>query len=73
MQLTKQDLHEWNQNPITRAIFEEIERSKKDMSERSPIRDTADQTAMQASYNNGWIEGVAALEDAYREVLEESE
>ena len=71
--LTKQDLQEWKSHPVTQVVFDEIERSKKEMIEKSPIKDTADQTAMQASYNNGWIEGVNALEDAYHEVLEETE
>jgi len=63
--MTKDQLSEWRQHPITIEVFKEVEAAVAALREQSPIRDTAEQTAMQASYNEGWIEGVQALHDAY--------
>ena len=73
MVLTKQDLQEWNSNPVTQQIFKEIEASVINLRLESVIRDTVDQTAMQASYNDGMKDGVNLMKDHYFSMMEESE
>ena len=65
MVITKQDLAEWNSHPITKAIFKEIEESLDEVRKRSALRDTSDQTAMQAARNEGVIEGAGILKETY--------
>jgi len=69
--LTKQDLQDWNSHPVTRQIFKEVYEQILLLKEESVVRDTCDQTAMQAARNEGVIEGVSLLKEAY-EVLEET-
>lgn len=71
MTLTKQDLQDWNSNPVTKAIFTEIDETLIELRAKSTVRDTVDQTAMQSSYNEGMAEGINGLREAY-EVLEEA-
>lgn len=73
MVLTKQDLQEWNSHPVTQQIFKELEDSVTNLRMESVIRDTVDQTAMQASYNDGMKDGVALLKEHYYGILEDSE
>jgi hypothetical protein len=73
MVLTKADLNDWKSNPVTKEIQRRIAEARQMVAESSPIRDTADQTAMQSSYNNGWIEGADAVSDAFFEALEEAD
>jgi hypothetical protein len=73
MTLTKEDLQDWNSNQVTKEIHRRIAEARKMVAEDSPIKDTADQTAMQSSYNNGWIEGADAVTDAFFEALEEAD
>jgi len=70
MQLTQADLQDWNSNPVTKEVFKRIAEAKAELAESTPIRDTADQTAMQASFNSGWSSGVDAVHDAFFEVQE---
>ena len=69
--LTKQDLQDWNANPVTKAIFKEIHEQVLAIKDESVVKDTCDQTAMQAARNEGVIEGATLLKEAY-EVLEEA-
>lgn len=69
--LTKQDLADWNSNPVTKAIFKEIHDQILIVKDESVVRETCDQTAMQAARNEGVIEGANLLKEAY-EVLEEA-
>jgi hypothetical protein len=69
--LTKQDLQDWNSHPVTKRIFKEIYDQVLAVKEESVVRDTCDQTAMQAARNEGMIEGASLLKEAY-EVLEEA-
>lgn len=69
--LTKQDLQDWNSHPVTKQIFKEIHDQVLAVKEESVVRDTCDQTAMQASRNEGVIEGANLLKEVY-EVLEEA-
>lgn len=71
--LTKQDLQDWNSHPVTKKIFQEIDKAVEDLKEQSVIRDTCDQTAMQASCVEGVIQGVNSLKDTYYEVEEATE
>jgi hypothetical protein len=73
MTLTKQDLQDWNSNPVTQKIFKEIESASKELASQSVVRETADQTAMQASYNEGMLEGVKILRETYEDLLEGAE
>ena len=66
--LTKQDLQDWNSNPVTKAIFKEIHNQVRSIQMESVVRDTCDQTAMQASRNEGMVEGATLLKDAYEEI-----
>ena len=69
--LTKQDLQDWNSHPVTKLIFKEILLQVLAVKDESVVRDTCDQTAMQAARNEGLIEGASLLKEAY-EVLEEA-
>ena len=71
MVLTKEDLQEWKSHPVTQQIFEEIDKAVIELKLESVVRDTCDQTAMQAARNEGVIEGASLLKEAY-EVLEEA-
>ena len=71
MVLTKADLQDWNSNPVTKAIFKEIHEQILIVKDESVVRETCDQTAMQAARNEGVIEGANLLKEAY-EVLEEA-
>ena len=69
--LTRQDLQDWNANPVTKAIFREIHEQVLIIKDESVVKETCDQTAMQAARNEGVIEGASLLKEAY-EVLEEA-
>ena len=69
--LTKQDLQDWNSHPVTKLIFKEILAQVLAVKDESVVRDTCDQTAMQAARNEGLIEGASLLKEAY-EVLDEA-
>ena len=71
MTLTKQDLQDWNSHPVTKAIFKEIHDQVTSVQSESVVRDTCDQTAMQAARNEGVVEGAMLLKEAY-EVIQES-
>lgn len=71
--LTKQDLQDWNSNPVTRAISKKLEEQVQDVKSESCLRDTCDQTAMQVARNEGTIEGIDALNEVYEEMLAEAE
>lgn len=71
--LTKQDLQDWNSHPVTQQVFKEIDKATAELKEQSVVRDTVDQTAMQASYNEGIFEGVKTLKETYEELLEGAE
>lgn len=73
MLLTKQDLRDWNSHPVTKKIFKEIHDQIIVVSMESVVRETADQTAMQAARNEGVIEGANLLKEAYETLEEASE
>ena len=68
--LTKQDLQDWNSHPVTKAIFKEIHDQVLSIQMESVVRDTCDQTAMQAARNEGMVEGASLLKGAYEEIEE---
>lgn len=72
MAITKQDLQEWNSHPVTRAISKMLEQQCTDVRSESCLRDTCDQTAMQAARNEGTIEGIDAINEVYEEMLLEA-
>lgn len=71
--ITKQDLQDWNSHPVTKVIFKEIHDQVIAVSMESVVRDTADQTAMQAAHNKGLIEGANLLKVTYETLEEDSE
>lgn len=73
MTMNKQDLHDWNSHPVTQKIFKEIDDAAKELSMQSVVRDTVDQTAMQASFNEGMLDGVKILRDTYEDLMEDAE
>ena len=73
MVLTKQDLQDWNSNPVTQQILKEIEAAAIALKGESSLRDTADKTAMQTAFNEGMLEGVRVLQETYDDALEASE
>ncbi len=70
MVLTKQDLNDWNSNPVTQQIFAGIKESLSELMSESCMCPTADETAMRVAFNEGIAQGVNALTAAY-DVLEE--
>ena len=73
MILTKQDLSEWNSHPVTKAVFKEIADQIVLVSMESVVKETSDQTAMQAARNEGIIEGASLLKECYEELKEGTE
>ena len=71
--LTKQDLQEWNSHPVTRAISKKLEQQCNDVRIESCVKETCDQTAMQAARNEGQIEGIDMLNEVYEDMLLEAE
>ena len=71
--LTKQDLQDWNSNPVTKAIASKLEQQCTDVRSESCLRETCDQTAMQTARNEGQIEGIEMLNEVYEDMLEEAE
>ena len=71
--LTKQDLQDWNSNPVTRAISKKLEEQCKEVRSESCLRETCDKTAMQAARNEGTIEGIESLNEVYEEMLSEAD
>ena len=69
--LTKQDLQDWNNHPVTKQIFKEVHDQILAVKDESVVKETCGQTAMQAARNEGVIEGANLLKEAY-EVLEEA-
>lgn len=70
--LTKQDLQEWNSHPVTRAISKKLEQQVNDVRSESCLKETCDLTAMQASRNEGAIEGIEMLNEVYEDMLAEA-
>jgi hypothetical protein len=70
MVITPQDLQDWNSNPVTKAIFADIENSLRELRIESCLRSTVDETAMTAARQVGIAEGINSLKEAY-EILEE--
>ncbi len=62
--MNKRDVTDWKNNPVTIAIIKDINEAVQEVRERSPIKDTADQTAMQVCRDEGFIEGVQAILEA---------
>lgn len=73
MTLTKQDIQDWHSNPVTQAVIKNLEQQCIDVKSESCLKDTCDQTAMQAARNEGQIEGIEMLNEIYFTMLEESE
>lgn len=59
--MNKADFQEWKTNEVTKEFLEHTLAAQQEIRESSCLRDTADQTAMQAARNEGFCEGVAAL------------
>lgn len=70
MVLTKADLKDWNSNPVTKAIFEGLDDSLKELKNESCMRPTSDETAMMVALNEGIAQGINSIRDAF-EILEE--
>ena len=72
MLITKEDLQDWNSHPVTKAIFKQVHDLTVEVSQRSCLRDTCDQTAMQVARNEGFIEGIGAIKETYEDLEEAS-
>ncbi len=68
--LTKQDLQDWNSNPVTKQIFATIKELLVELKMESCMCATSDETAMKVALNEGVAQGVNSLTEAY-EILEE--
>ena len=73
MILTKEDLQEWNNNPVTQAVFKKIAEEVEEASLQSTMMDTVDQTALRTAHKEGFLDGANALLDSYEVALEEAE
>ncbi len=54
-------------------ILRKLSNQCSDVKSESCLKDTCDQTAMQVARNEGMIEGVEMLNEAYEELLEDAE
>lgn len=66
--MNKHDVKDWKNSPVTKAVLDNIAEAVSLTREQSNIRDTADQTAMQAARNEGFCEGVQSLLDSIEEL-----
>ena len=73
MAITPQDLQDWNSNPVTKAIFAQIDESLEELRLESPLRSTVDLTAMTAAKNEGIAEGIQSLKYGFELLEEDSE
>ena len=73
MVLTKADLQEWNNNPVTRALFKQVREQIDEAREESSLMPTADETAQKTAFKEGVVFGANALLEAYDDALEEAE
>ena len=73
MTLTKQDLQDWNSNPVTQAIFKEVKAEIQKINAESVLSETCDQTAMKAAYNDGMVTGAESFIEVYEDLLAGSE
>ena len=62
--MNKQDVQDWKNSPVTKAIIVNINEAVQRCNEQSHIRDTADQTAIQTALSEGYIAGVSAFLDS---------
>ena len=68
--LTKQDLQDWKANPVTKGLSKLLQDHVNEVRKESCLRDTCDQTAMQVARNEGMIEGLDALNEAFNDMYE---
>ena len=68
MVLTKEDLSEWNNHPVTKQVMLEVRKTLVDVREISPLSSSAFETAQKAAGTEGFINGVNAFFDAYQDV-----
>ena len=73
MTLTKQDLQDWHSNPVTKAISKSLTEQASEIKSESCMRETCDQTAMQAAYSEGQISGLDLINEAYDDLLSGAE
>jgi len=59
--MNNEDYQDWKNHPITKIVLTNIDAALEDVRKRSPLKETLDQTAMQASYDEGFCEGVSVF------------
>ena len=73
MVLTKQDLQDWNSQPVTKQIFATIKKELSELKSESCMCATSDETAMKVALNEGIAQGADSLIDAYEILMEGAE
>ena len=68
MVLTKQDLIEWKNNPVTVDLMKVLSEQVSHRETESCLMDTCDKTAMKASYNEGLVDGMNMILETYDEM-----
>jgi hypothetical protein len=71
MVITKEDLNDWHNSPVTREIIKEIKREQQAEREKSTLMATADETAMGTARKEGYIAGIGTFLDTYDLTLDE--
>ena len=72
MVLTKQDLVEWKNNPVTVVLMNLLSEQVDMRASESCMRETCDQTAMKTAYNSGIIDGMNMILETYDEMESEA-
>ena len=59
--MNKSDFQEWKNSPVTKEFLSSTLEAQQEVRERSSLKETADQTAMQTAHDEGFCEGIEAL------------
>ena len=72
MVLTKEDLLEWNNNPVTKEIFSLIQSGIEEIKSQPTFSTTytVDKIALGEAFKEGYLDGCSSLFESYEDALE---
>lgn len=72
MEITKEQLQEWGDNPVTKEIFKSINSAARNECEISKLKlDSVEETALRTAFSQGFVDGVLSFIRNYNNKLEE--
>ena len=73
MSISKEDIMDWKQNEVTKAVIKNLEEAAALSLEGIRVEKTSDQTAMKTAERIGFAEGCKSIDGAINELLEACE